>query len=209
MITNFGVYRDARGLRCRRAAARLFGAALIFTGVLPAVFVPNAVVAAQTPARQAPPALSPPNDTRTPQLRLEMELTRENEPETGAAASAPAPILLASPVLTTLDHSTASVSVTGAAFGFTISLSPTLETQAGAPGAPSTQTLQTLWNVRLAGRDLPGAVTSVSQTGATRTGLARRETLAVLTLRDPKSGAVARYRLTIKATVETAAATRP
>jgi len=212
MTTYFAENRLARRSR-RRIAFGACGSALLATGALLALsFGPGAFAAPPaSPAPQATPA-PPPPDTRTPQLRLEMELSREaGEAESGAAATAntPAPVLLASPTLTTLDHSTASVSVAGVAFGFTISLSPTLETQPGVAGAAPTQTLQTLWNVRLAGRDLPGAVTSVSQTGATRTGLARRETLAVLTLRDPKTGAVSRYRLTVKATIETAAATKP
>ena len=85
--------------------------------------------------------------------------------------------ILASPIMTTLDGSTATISVAGGNLSYTLSLSPAIA---------SNGKILTLWNLRLSGKSLPGA-TAVTATGATKIEAGKPSVIAEISLTDPVS----------------------
>lgn len=130
-------------------------------------------------------------------VRFVLELTRADarpsEPVEDSAAR-----VLAAPTLSTLNNQTGSVQVTGGDLSYSVSLSPALN-QAG-------DGLSVQWSLRLGGRSLPGGVTSVTLTGASALTPGKTQPLAEVTLRDPKTGALTRFRLLGRASVGAGAA---
>jgi hypothetical protein len=121
-------------------------------------------------------------------LRFALRLTRQDVTDSPTDQAAPAaPVDVASPTLTTLDGDTASLSVAGADLSYNVSLSPTLQMANNA--------VQVLWNLRLAGKGLPGGATSATVTGGSRVTLDRDAVLAELTLTDPTTRKRSIFRL--------------
>jgi len=151
-------------------------------------------------------------------VRFDLRLTRIDGAPPAGATTAAAPALLAMPTLTTFAGQTAAMNVSGGEPSFSVSLSPSLERsdnrqqQAGAaaatPAVPSGPAVRVLWNLRLAGKSLPGGVSNVTMNGATRvpTGV-EDATIAEVALTDPATGRVSRYRLAGKISVGAAADT--
>ena len=140
-------------------------------------------------AADPPPAVkpAPPADTKSTPIRFTLQLLRVDDetsrPATGGANSAvttTAPIqkTIASPTMTTLDGSTATISVVGDDLSYTLSLSPAI----AANGK-----ILTLWNLRLSGKSLPGA-TAVTATGATKIDGGKPSVIAEVSLTDPANG---------------------
>ena len=141
----------------------------------------------QAPNKTAPAAAAEPRA----QLRLAVQITRTDEG--AAAADKPAPRVIGAPVLSTQDRTTGSISVAGGDLSFGLSLSPTLE-----PGNRATL----LWNLRLAGKGVPGT-RSLTMSGASRVTLNRNEPVTEVTLRDPATGRTSTFAVTVKASVAT------
>jgi hypothetical protein len=148
--------------------------------------------------------VSPPGKTiRRAQVQFTLNLVRVDAPATAAPSTPDAapvvPITLATPILTTTDLGAASVTVTGPDLGYTISLSPTLETAENSAKAD----ILTLWSLRLNGRSLPAGTTSVSLTGAKRVPAdgSGDSLLAEVPLVDAKTGQTTRFRLFVRTTV--------
>lgn len=152
---------------------------------LPAVFWLTA--AAATVAQ--PPSQKTAEAAPRREVRLAIQLTRIN----GEAAAA-APQVIGSPVLNAFDGGTGSISLSGGDIGYSVSLSPTLE---------SDNSVALLYNVRLSGRALPGA-TSVTLTGASRAATGRSEPVTEVTLREGKTGKSSTFRLSVTATIKPA-----
>ena len=171
------------------------------------LLLPLLLPAAPTDKPAVPPALSRPAAPR-PQIRLDLRLTRVDTPAPSTTDSVPAtappvvpPVTLATPVLLTLDQETATMSITNPDFGYSIALSPKLENAENT----NTASLLALWNLRLSGHALPGGTNVATSSGATRIPLSAGEALlAEMPLRDLKTGQTSLFRLTIRATINSA-----
>lgn len=141
----------------------------------------------------APTPAPRPGEAPRAQVRFAAQLTRADSGQ--GSGNGPntlsAPQVIGTPVLTTLDGGTASVSLTGGDVSYAISLSPTVE---------ASGTVAVLWNLQLSGRNLPGA-SSANQNGATRVNTGRQEPVAEVSLRDPKTGRQSAFRLQVTTTV--------
>ncbi len=157
---------------------------------LPAVFWLTAAAAAAV--AQQPPSQKTAEAAPRREVRLAIQLTRINGE--AAAAAAAAPQVIGSPVLNAFDGGTGSISLSGGDIGYSVSLSPTLE---------SDNSVALLYNVRLSGRALPGA-TSVTLTGASRAATGRSEPVTEVTLREGKTGKSSTFRLSVTATIKPA-----
>lgn len=96
--------------------------------------------------------------------------------------------LLASPVLSSADGDTASISLSApATLSYNIALSPTLTS--------ANNTVQVMWNLRLSGKWLPGGASSVTLTGASQMALGREETITEIVLTDSEGKRRSAFRL--------------
>jgi len=171
------------------------------------LLLPLLLPAAPTDKPAVPPALSRPAAPR-PQIRLDLRLTRVDTPAPSTTDSVPAtappvvpPVTLSTLVLLTLDQETATMSITNPDFGYSIALSPKLENAENT----NTASLLALWNLRLSGHALPGGTNVATSSGATRIPLSAGEALlAEMPLRDLKTGQTSLFRLTIRATINSA-----
>jgi hypothetical protein len=148
----------------------LFAAFLI----VPGLFAP--IASAQPPGAR-------PSDAPRAQVRFAIRLTRtDGGGEEGASSKTPkspaSPQVIGTPVVTTLEGGTGSISVSGGDISYSISLSPTLEANSN---------VALLWNLQISGKSLPGA-TSVNLNGASRVVAGKEEPVAEVTLKDPKTG---------------------
>lgn len=159
--------------------------------LLPASFFLHSAAAGAPQAKDAPPASSA--SAARAQVRFEMRLTRTD-------SGSNTPVSLGTPIITTLDGSTASVSITGGEPSFMVSLSPTLEQAKSDNSGQQQRTVAVLWNMRLSGKGLPG-VTAAAVNGASRVPLARETLLAELLLKDPASGKSSRFQLFVTTSV--------
>lgn len=135
---------------------------------------------------------------RTVQFALRIEQFTPAEPA-AAAAGEGTPTVLGTPKLSTLDRDTATAAVSSPAFGYSIAVSPVVET-APLGAAAQAQTIQTSWNVRLTGKSLPAGTTIVTLTGATRLTTGKDAVLAEITLRD-EAGKPTAFRVRVTATL--------
>ena len=147
------------------------------------------VVIALLAASAAPALAARAPEKPARQVRFAVQITRSDAADARAAAGAPR--VLGSPVITTLDKNTGSISVSGGDLGYSLSLSPGVETG---------NNVALLWNLQLSGRDLPGA-TSVTMNGASRVVAGRAEPVAEITLKDPKTGRQSTFRVQVTTTL--------
>lgn len=177
---------------------------LLLTAAAAAALPIRADAAAQPPAGASRPAAAPPRA----QVRFDLRLTRA---DSGAGATAPPPApapsgsgaagpvtVVATPILNTTDLGTASIAITNADLGFTVSLSPTLE---GAEKTGTKASVLTLWNLRLSGHSLPGGTSVVTVSGSTRIAPGTEAMLAEVPLHDAKTGQTSLFRLMARATI--------
>ena len=136
-------------------------------------------------ARQTPPR----DTTPQPQVRLALELTRADG---GSGEATPAGKVVATPVLTAFSRNSGAIQVTGGDLSFNISLSPEVE---------KNNRLALLFTLQLSGKSLPGGVTSANLSGGTRVTVGRREPVAEVALRDPRTGRTSTFCLFVTATV--------
>lgn len=136
------------------------------------------------PARPAPTAqkIQPPARAAAPQVRLAIELTR-TDTGSGAASATAAARTIAAPALSAFSRGSASVQVNGNEFSYSVSVSPDVERDGR---------VALLWTLQLTGKTLPGA-TSVNVAGGARVAAGKRESIADITLRDPKTGRASRF----------------
>jgi hypothetical protein len=162
-------------------------------------------------------------------VRLDLTVTRADSGGDPAQAKPTdaKPFTLGTPTLTTLDGGTATLSLTGTDLSYNVALSPTVETAnntvsgtssaspaAGtgqtppatpptappAPSAPSGPTVRVQWNLRLAGKSLPGA-TTCSISGASRLEVGKEGAITEIRLTDPATGRAATFRIVAKVTL--------
>lgn len=174
--------------------------------VLPIVYAVAAYAAASAlqaaPTRKPDPAI----------LSVQLQWVRQ-DPAATPGGTAPDPVVLSRPRLTTTDGQVASIELKsepkpGVKNLFFVSLSPTLEpadnaTVAGDTAARKGPTVRVLWNLRVMDKTFPGGVESVALTGAARFPVGAESDTAVarFSLADPKTGALTEYRLVGRAAV--------
>ena len=147
---------------------------------------------------------------RAVQMALRIEQSDAVSPDLARVATFPAPIVLGTPRLVTVDRSTATIALTSESFSYTIAVSPIVETVKGdekngvAPG----DWVQTDWSVRLTGKALPGKNSAVTLTGATRLPVDKLGELAEVTLRDMETGKSTVYKIWATATLPASAVTK-
>ncbi len=154
-------------------------------------------VAAAAGARQAAATMpaTPPQ-----QVRLALELTRMDSGANGGAAPATPPArTLATPILSAFSRGSGSVQVQGDDLSYGISVSPDVERDGR---------IALLWTLQLAGKTLPGA-TSANVAGGARVAAGKREPIAEITLRDPKTGRASLFRVYVTATTDAAPVSPP
>jgi hypothetical protein len=139
-------------------------------------------------------------------------------------------VTLGTPTLTTLDGGTATLSVTGTDLSYNVALSPLVETTnntggstgsggggptagtapptqptapttaAPAAPAPTGPSVRVQWNIRLAGKSLPGA-TTCAISGASRLEIGKEGAISEIRLTDPNTGRATTFRLVAKITM--------
>jgi len=151
------------------------------------------------------PAAPPAAKARPSELSFALRIVRQDQPVAattpGNTPVPPAPVVLSSPTLTTVDGQTASIEIKGTDTTFFVSLSPTLEPadNANKTGGEvaNVATTRVFWSWRFSGKGLPGGVITAALTGASRlivddpTGIV----ITRISLTDPKTGVVSEYRL--------------
>ena len=167
---------------------------MIFLSKMRLIGLCAAVVLGAVPVAAAPQ--SPPpvgRDTKAARavVKYALRLTRTDfvdaaVPDAVAAPQPPA-VLVASPLLSTLDGDTATITVNGTDLSYSLSLSPTVQTK--------DQLVQSLWNMKLTGKALPGSTSSVTVTGASRIPQNKEAVLIEVALTDPTNGHRSVYRL--------------
>jgi hypothetical protein len=197
-----------------RKVTRFLALLAVPTALLTATALGSGVREATRPVH---PAAQGQDAQERPQVRLALRILRVEEGDKPAdatvgsseASGRPALTVLAEPVLTTLDGQTATVDIAGSDPSYSLSLSPTVEKRgeagknnvgdesAGATGsaAPGSPSLQVNWNVRLSGKTLPGGVTAVTLTGASRVVAGKESVIAAVALPDPQTGRVTRFQI--------------
>lgn len=138
-------------------------------------------------------------------------------------------VTLGTPTLTTLDGGTATLSVTGTDLSYNVALSPLVETTNNTGGgkgngvsgggnpaagtapstpptapttaatAPTASSVRVQWNIRLAGKSLPGA-TTCAISGASRLEIGKEGAISEIRLTDPNTGRATTFRLVAKIT---------
>jgi hypothetical protein len=143
----------------------------------------------------------PPDTTRTSspstpaaQVRLALELARADATAAPAPANTPnaAFKVVASPTVSTFARSTGAIQVAGDDLSYAISVSPEVERD---------NRLALLWTLQISGRSLPAGVTSMNLNGGTRVAPGKRENIAEMVARDPKTGRTSTFRLYVTATI--------
>lgn len=157
---------------------------------LPKLLIVWATLVLVLPAAFAQRPAAPRDQASRAQVRFAVQLIRADGTTPIKAGQ-----VIGAPVLTTLDGSTGSISVSGGDISYTVSLSPTLETD---------NNLALLWNLQLSGKALPGA-TTVNLNGASRIRVDKEEPVADLALTDPKTGTRSSFRLQVTTSVTQAA----
>jgi hypothetical protein len=203
---------------------RLVVPAILLVGLL-AGTAPGSTAA---PSKQAPSAkkAGPPVE-----VRIDLTLTRTDSggDATQALPTDGKPVVLGTPVLTTLNGSTATLSITGTDLSYNVALSPVVEAAnntsntgnsggatgtksaggsstgtntapAAAPVVPAGPGVQVQWNVRFSGKSLPG-MTTCSISGASRVEIGKDAAMTEMTMTDPKTGRATTFRLVAKITV--------
>ena len=155
----------------------------------------------RAPQTAAAPAATTP--AALPQVRLALELTR-TDTGTGTAAGgnaddAPVARTIATPILSAFSRGSGSVQVQGNDLSYGLSVSPDVERDGR---------IALLWTLQLSGKTLPGA-TSANVAGGARVAAGKREPIAEITLRDPKTGHASSFRVYVTATTDAAAAASP
>jgi hypothetical protein len=147
-------------------------------------------------------------------IHIELSLTRTESGGTAeqAAPTDGKPISLALPLVSTLDGNTATASLTGSDLSYNVALSPTLESSnnkanstnsvssTNSTAAAPSPSAKVLWNLRLAGKSLPGA-TTCAISGASRLEIGKDAGITEMTLTDPKTGRTAAFKLGAKMTL--------
>lgn len=155
-------------------------------------------VAAGRPAWAAQAAAAPAPSAPVAQVRLALELTR-TDTNNGAASVAPPARTVAAPTLSAFSRSSGSVQIRGDDLSYGVSVSPEVERDGR---------IAVLWTMQLAGKTLPGA-TSVNVAGGARVQAGKREPIAEISLRDPKTGRASLFRVFVTATTGSDAAPAP
>ena len=130
------------------------------------------------------------------QVRLALELARADAAPTASAAATAANAAtfrtVASPTISTFARNTGAIQVAGDDLSYAISVSPEVERD---------NRLALLWTLQISGRSLPAGVTSMNLNGGTRVPPGKRETIAEMVARDPKTGRTSTFRLYVTATI--------
>ncbi len=188
-----------------RASASVFAFAAVASALLPAVAIASPLPPLLGGGKDNKPAATA-SDLNAPrravQLALRIEQSDAVSPTVARLATFPAPVVLGTPRLVTVDRSTATIAVTSDSFSYAIAVSPVVETVKGdekngvAPG----DWVQTDWSVRLTGKALPGKNSAVTLTGATRLPVDKTGELTEITLRDMETGKSTIYKIWVTAT---------